>query len=102
MILGSIEAMQRWIARVRLPRSGLIDAAFERPDEFLHRRRSRPGNAWRRHHSRMEHSERLFNIFRALRRMHQIDLGPGKASRFELVVMATEAILVHQGLLGGD
>jgi len=40
--------------------------------------------------------------FGGLLRMSEVDAVPGEAARFELVVMATGAVLIHYRPLGGD
>ena len=59
----------------------------------------RARQAGRRHHAGAHFADHLLHLFGALLDVREIDLRPGEPAGFQLVVMAAEAVLIHQILI---
>jgi hypothetical protein len=98
----------RYSVRLRRCRSGApangwsaAARSIPRFDHFGKRgelRRIGPRSACRRHHPGSQFARHFFRRFRIPFRMRQVQLGPGKSTRLEFVVMTSRAIAVDHWL----
>jgi len=77
-------------------RGRLIEPRFERSRKGFDGGEIRPRHAGRRHHPGADHPNYFLRQFRILLGMRQIQLGQYYAAGFQLIVVATRAVLTDE------